>query len=335
MDSKDGEGLGPFASERSEVRAETRAEMRAEMLERVLSFLPSIVYVHDLAERKDRYVNRSLAAELGYTKEQSEALGDSFSPRCCTQTTCRASPRPSPGCCRSKTARRFRWMGATRPRAATGAGPSRTRWCFAASPGTPREVLGFMVDIQAQGSSNSTRGTPRGSKRWASSRPPWRTDLDDSLAIISGFLGLHTRLDPKDHRRSYVEYSEDALRQAASLTRQILAFARPRAQAPESTELVRALRKLEPLLARLLPSSVVLRMRLPDRAMHAWIDPTGLEQVLLNLTANARDAMPDGGILEVSVHEYVEPTPAGYSAERGRFAAIEVHDTGTGIAPRS
>ncbi len=116
-----------------------------------------------------------------------------------------------------------------------------------------------------------------------------------------------------------------AARRGAALVRHLLAFARETPTAPRRLDLREAIDDLVPLLRHLLGRGVRLEIDTGVAALPVRIDPTGLDQVLLNLAANARDAMPDGGTLILRCHALRR---AGT-----RFAGIEMRDNGSGISP--
>jgi two-component system, cell cycle sensor histidine kinase and response regulator CckA len=128
----------------------------------------------------------------------------------------------------------------------------------------------------------------------------------------------------------------DAAIRARDLTRQLLAFARKQVFAPVPVDLNAALRMSERLLRRLLGEDITLRSELDGAAWHARCDPSQLEQVVLNLAVNARDAMPRGGRLTLTT----SMLPAGHpdalayrDLPAGDYVQLAVADTGTGIAP--
>ena len=116
-----------------------------------------------------------------------------------------------------------------------------------------------------------------------------------------------------------------AARRGAALVRHVLAFARETPSAPRRIDLCEAVDDLVPLLRHLLGRGVRLEIDCGEGALPVRIDPTGLDQVLLNLAANARDAMPKGGVLSLRCH--------ALRRDGVRFAGIDVRDTGAGIAP--
>ncbi len=123
----------------------------------------------------------------------------------------------------------------------------------------------------------------------------------------------------------------DAQERGAVLTRQLLAFARREIVQPEDLPLQEALEEMMPLVRRVLGERIVLETTAGTGGV-VHMDRGQLEQVVLNLVANARDAMPDGGTLRISLN----PDPGG-GAERQEsppWVSLEIRDTGTGMDPQ-
>ncbi len=122
----------------------------------------------------------------------------------------------------------------------------------------------------------------------------------------------------------------------AALVRQLLAFARQQAMRPRALELNGAVGSITELLRRLLGSRVRLAVELEEPGRRVRIDPTQLDQVVMNLALNARDAMPEGGELRIATGHAVvlSPEPLGQETlPPGRYVTLEVADTGKGIPP--
>ena len=120
---------------------------------------------------------------------------------------------------------------------------------------------------------------------------------------------------------------------AAALVEQLLAFSRKSLRRPRVVDLNGVLRGLDRLLTRLLGEDIEIVTRLADAPLPVLADPHQLEQVIVNLATNARDAMQKGGVLTFATSaERTEPA-AGATAPRGRCAVLTVADTGVGIAP--
>jgi two-component system cell cycle sensor histidine kinase/response regulator CckA len=120
----------------------------------------------------------------------------------------------------------------------------------------------------------------------------------------------------------------------AALVKQLLAFARQQALRPRVVDLNAAVTAMGALLQRLLGSRVRLTLALEEPARRVRIDPTQLDQVIMNLALNARDAMPGGGALRIATGHAVVLSPETIGSETlpaGRYAVLEVTDTGAGI----
>jgi two-component system cell cycle sensor histidine kinase/response regulator CckA len=123
---------------------------------------------------------------------------------------------------------------------------------------------------------------------------------------------------------------------AASLIRQLLAFSRQQTLAPQPLDLCALVRRATHLLKRLIGEHIRLTLELPTHVVAVEADPTQVEQVLMNLAINARDAMPEGGSLSIAVRTSV--VDEAFAASHppmvsGEFVHLVVTDTGTGMSP--
>jgi two-component system, cell cycle sensor histidine kinase and response regulator CckA len=160
-------------------------------------------------------------------------------------------------------------------------------------------------------------------------------DFNNLLTAILGSAELLLEtLAPDAPEREDVEEIHKAGRRAADLTRQLLAFSRQQVLAPRVLDLNELVANMEKLLQRLIGEDVVLRTALAPRLGVVRADPGQLEQVIVNLAVNARDAMPRGGQLTIETsnitldEEYVE---AHFLAKAGPYVQLTVTDTGTGM----
>ena len=162
-------------------------------------------------------------------------------------------------------------------------------------------------------------------------------DFNNLLTVIASctdfILGDPTL--PEEHR-SDLEEMKKATDRATSLTRQLLAFGRTQVLRPSTLDLNERLAALHPMLKRLFETTIDIRF---DPCSELWpvrADPTQIEQVLLNLALNARDAMPEGGVLTFSTKNvaigsnHVSPNPE-YTMTPGDYALLTVRDTGVGM----
>jgi PAS domain S-box-containing protein len=160
-------------------------------------------------------------------------------------------------------------------------------------------------------------------------------DFNNMLTAIGGFAELIAD-DPDDAEgRSYaVEAIRAATERAAGLTRQLLAFSRRQSLEPRILSLDDTIRRIEPLLRRLLGEQVELVVRQAEGLWPVLADPSQLETVVVNLAINGRDAMPDGGTLTIetaNVDLDESHATQGVDIPPGPYAILSVTDTGTGI----
>lgn len=162
-------------------------------------------------------------------------------------------------------------------------------------------------------------------------------DFNNLLQVVTGNLGLIRRAAIGNARvLGYVDTADRAAMRGADLTNRLLTFARGRAVVPERVNINALLRQFQPILERICDAkvrfSIVPGADLPD----CMADPAQLQSAVLNLVINARDAMPDGGILTVQtgVATLTEADLVGNTdAVPGMFAWVSVTDTGMGIPP--
>ena len=161
-------------------------------------------------------------------------------------------------------------------------------------------------------------------------------DFNNLLTVINGYAQLalaETKLS--DSLRTSLEEIRKAGERAVSLTRRLLAFSRKEMLQPRALDLNRVVRGLQPMLERLMGEDVEVRVALHAAAtVHA--DPQHLEQVIMNLAVNARDAMPGGGRLMIETADVA--LDSGYArlhpeAKPGRCVMLAVSDSGVGMTP--
>jgi signal transduction histidine kinase/CheY-like chemotaxis protein len=161
-------------------------------------------------------------------------------------------------------------------------------------------------------------------------------DFNNLLTAILGYANLVAMgLDEHDPLRSSMEEIISAAERAAVLTRQLLAFSRKQVLRPRVIDLNGLIAGLERMLVRVVGEDVRLVTRLAADAGRVEADPGQLEQVLLSLVANARDAMPRGGELAIETSNVdFDPSEAAQQGEArpGRHVRIAVSDTGVGMS---
>ncbi|HYY36911.1 MAG TPA: ATP-binding protein, partial [Xanthobacteraceae bacterium] len=158
-------------------------------------------------------------------------------------------------------------------------------------------------------------------------------DFNNLLMIVSGSAErLRRDLTSEKHRR-LLDMIMNATARGESLTRQLLAFSRRQMLTPAVIDLTQRLADIKDMLIRSLRDDITMEVVVPDGSCAVKVDPSELELALLNLTVNARDAMPNGGTLRITVRPVVLKGKATEEGLRGDFVAIRVADTGSGIAP--
>ena len=151
-------------------------------------------------------------------------------------------------------------------------------------------------------------------------------DFNNLLTGILSYSDLILQeLRPRDPIRSDVEQIRDAGQRAAGLTRQLLAFSRRQLMRPQVVSLNATVTELEPMLQRLLGNEVALETELDPDLGKVLVDPSQVEQALVNLILNARDAMPSGGRIRLGT---ANAELAGES-----YVTLSISDSGVGMDP--
>jgi len=161
-------------------------------------------------------------------------------------------------------------------------------------------------------------------------------DFNNLLTVILGQAEVTSQrpdVTPAIARRlrSIIETGE----RARKLTQQLLAFARRQPLSREVIDLTKVIRQMTSLLSQLAGAAIHIEPSLPPAEVKVLADWGQLEQVILNLVVNARDAMPDGGTIRIRVaHRTLRPSEARtFNLKPGEWAEVAIEDEGQGIAP--
>jgi signal transduction histidine kinase len=156
-------------------------------------------------------------------------------------------------------------------------------------------------------------------------------DFNNLLTVINGYSRLLLdRLPEDDPARADLEQVHQAGRRAMELTQRLLAFSRRQVLEPRVLDPSALVSGLERMLRRLIPESIVLEPRLEPQAGHVLADPGQIEQALMNLVTNARDAMPRGGTLAIETrNERIDEAAAQRhpGMRPGLYVVLSVSDT--------
>ena len=159
-------------------------------------------------------------------------------------------------------------------------------------------------------------------------------DFNNLLTAVLGNLELLRKRLPHDPATErLLDGATQGAQRGAALTQRLLAFARRQALQPRPTDLAELVRGLADLLHRSLGPAIEIAFDLPAGLPPASADPNQIELALLNLAVNARDAMPDGGTLTISLS--LEQAPAARDLAAGRYVRLCVSDTGCGMDPQT
>lgn len=160
-------------------------------------------------------------------------------------------------------------------------------------------------------------------------------DFNNMLTVITGYSELLLNLVPADDsKRAYLEEIRKAGARSASLTRQLLALNRSEIQSPKELDLNGVIREIERMVRRGIGEDIKLTTALNPNLNHIKADPSQMEQVLLNLMINARDAMPQGGNMRIETDNIIvgdadSSSPSGLPP--GPYIRLSIADTGAGM----
>ena len=164
-------------------------------------------------------------------------------------------------------------------------------------------------------------------------------DLNNVFQIVSGYVQMGLEHAEKDSKLyHYLRQIEKTISRASMVAKQLLIFARKDESNKEVLNVNSQIVSLTRLLHRIIPKMISIDLRLSQDAGFIFADPVKFEQMLLNLCINARDAMPDGGRLEISTFrtkrlpdEILDVTDGQQVDEEKDYVCIKISDTGTGI----
>jgi signal transduction histidine kinase/CheY-like chemotaxis protein len=163
-------------------------------------------------------------------------------------------------------------------------------------------------------------------------------DFNNMLAVITSAMNLAQRKLSRGDTDigKFIEAATDAAARAANLTQRLLAFARQQPLAPQSVNANKMVAGMSDLLRRTLGETIQIETVLAGGLWKTHADPSQLENALINLAVNARDAMPEGGKLTIeTANSHLDETYAAQNpgSRAGQYVMLAVTDTGTGMTP--
>jgi len=200
----------------------------------------------------------------------------------------------------------------------------------AAQPGAPRRVAGVVLDVTDRRLLEDELRQAQKMESVGRLAGGIAHDFNNLLTTILGTAEMVLEALPPHHPlRQDITAVRDAGKRAATLTKQLLAFSRKQKIEVRSEDLAGIVRGFAPMVSRLIGGDITVRLDLAVNLPPVLADRTQLEQILLNLAVNARDAMPQGGVLTFGAAEASRSTPvAGL-----RQVLLWVADTGQGMSP--
>lgn len=156
-------------------------------------------------------------------------------------------------------------------------------------------------------------------------------DFNNLLSVVLGWSDLiGAKAQPGSELSDALEFIQAACDRGAALTRQLLAFGKVSEANPEAVDLVSLVEGISKLMGRVLGDHVDLVVQRPPRPISpAWVDPALMEQVVMNLIVNARDALPGAGIITIGF----DSRSAEGDLKPGRYSVVSVADDGVGMNP--
>ena len=155
-------------------------------------------------------------------------------------------------------------------------------------------------------------------------------DFNNLLTVVLGSVELLLAEARTAHDRARLGEIKSAANRGATLVSQLLAFSRRQVMVRHVLDLNAVVNEVRPLLAHLIGEHIELLVSLARAPLYVEADPTQLQQTIINLATNARDAMPDGGTLTIAT-ALMDGVPAGTTFPAGRYIMLSVRDTGVGM----
>ncbi len=203
--------------------------------------------------------------------------------------------------------------------------------------GVPMRAVGIGVDVTAQRSLEDQFRQAQKLEAIGSLAAGVAHDFNNLLTVIAGYCELlEAQCDEAPSMLDDVREIKRAGESATALTRQLLAFSRRQIVAPTSLDLNAVVRDSHKMLRRLVEENVRIDLAFADALPAIVADAGQLEQVLINLVVNARDAMPSGGVITIETKKAVVDEPYARThldVTPGPYVVLSISDTGTGMTP--
>jgi len=161
-------------------------------------------------------------------------------------------------------------------------------------------------------------------------------DFNNLLMIVLGSLELARKRLPDDPKlKTLIDNAVTGAQRGASLTQRMLAYARRQDLNSAPVDLAELTQGMTDLLHNSVGAGMRIQIDIPPKLPQIMTDANQLETALINLVVNARDAMPDGGLIVIGAHEEDRISPPGTNPPSGRYVCLTVTDTGEGMDPET
>ena len=202
------------------------------------------------------------------------------------------------------------------------------------SVATPGAWVGTLIDVTAQRELEQQLVQSRKSEALGQLTGGVAHDFNNLLAAVLGGLRLlEARLQLGEREKTIVDHMRHAAESGAELVRRLMAFARKQDLTPVSLAPAKLRDTVAGLTEHAMGDRVAVEWEVPAEGLCLYVDAAQLELALVNLLINARDAMPEGGSIRVTMDETTRPADFPPSAAPGEFLRIRVEDQGEGIPP--
>ncbi len=310
----------------TDLTAWKEVEVRLREQAALLDAAHEAILVRDLSGRVI-YWNRGAEGTYGWTAE--EALGRSV------EEILYADPQHF----RTATAATFfhgEWVGELEQLRRDGTRIiAECRWTLIREPsGTPKSILAINTDITERKRLEQQFLRAQRLENLGTLAGGIAHDLNNVLAPVLMSVELLQILDQDPERLELLSTIQTSAQRGADMVRQVLSFARGVDGSRIPVDLRAVVTELEHIVRETFPKNVALRVITPETLWGVIGDPTQLHQVMMNLAVNARDAMPEGGVLSVCLSDTViDSVYAGMNRQSrpGAYILMEIADTGTGI----
>lgn len=320
-------------------RVEEVLRQNERLLQHISDTLPAVLYIYDMEEGRLTYVSRESLSIVGYLPSELTAgdlpLQQMLHPD--------DLPRVQREMLKLQNAPEGAMVEAefrVRHRAGDWRWLTLRTTVFDRSPGgEARQLLGVAIDVTE--SRRLREQVIESSKLEGLGRLAGGVahDFNNLLTIIQSYAEMAQASLPDGHpARASIQQILIASEQASNLTSQMLTFARRGIISPKVLNLNDIVREAEAFLQRVMPENIRLVTVLSPDLWHVYADPTQIEQVILNLALNARDAMPEGGVLTIeTANVTLDEVYVSRHAEvqAGDFVLLAVSDTGVGMDERT